>query len=215
MKHSGSEYQLLLVKSNAIRLLLIILFLISGLLLITGCSKNQDNIDLPIYDGIGGDFTLPSTLGKKLILSDYHGKVVLVNFGYTSCPDVCPMVLTRLARISNQLIEQFAVGSNELQTIFISVDPERDTLDKLTEYLAFFNPDFIGISGSLVETDGLAKQYAVFYEKQADKAMGYQMAHTDKIFLLDKKGRIRGLYDKTDPDEQLINDIHSLISAGI
>ena len=114
MKHSGSENQLLVVKSNAIKLLLINLFLISGLLLITGCSKNQDNIDLPIYDGIGGDFTLPSTLGKKLILSNYQGKVVLVNFGYTSCPDVCPMVLTRLARISNQLIEQYAVGSNEL-----------------------------------------------------------------------------------------------------
>jgi len=191
------------------------LVLIITLIMLSGCSKNQDDIELPIYDALGGDFTLPSTKGSELTLSDYHGRIVLLNFGYTSCPDICPMVLTRLARISNKLTQQYGIDSNRVQTIFVSVDPDRDNIERLSEYLTFFNPDFIGIRGSLSETNELAKSYAVFFEKQADESLGYQVAHTDKIFLLDKRGRLRGLYDKSEPDEKLINDIVSLVVAEI
>jgi len=191
------------------------LLLIVTLVMLTGCSKNQDDIDLPIYEALGGDFTLPSTEGGELTLSDYQGRVVLLNFGYTSCPDICPMVLTRLAKVTNKLTQQYGINSAQLQTIFVSVDPERDTIERLSEYLAFFNSDFIGIRASKAETSELAKSYAVFYERQEDVSMGYQVAHTDKIFLLDKKGRLRGLYDKAEPDEKLINDIVSLAAAEI
>lgn len=189
--------------------------LVFTLLFISGCSKNQDDIDLPVYDAVGGDFTLPSTLGAELNLSDYRGKVILLNFGYTSCPDICPMVLSRLAKLSARVEEQYGVSTEQLQTIFITVDPERDSLGQLKEYLAFFNKSFIGISGSTEQTAEITKKYAVFFEKQAEEGMGYQVAHTDKIFLLDKRGRLRALYGKTDTDEQLVNDIVSLISADI
>lgn len=184
-------------------------------LFISGCSKNQDDIDLPVYDAIGGDFTLPSTLGTELNLSDYRGKVILLNFGYTSCPDICPMVLSRIAKLSQIAEEQYGVSTEHLQTIFITVDPERDSLGKLKEYLTFFNKSFIGISGTTEQTVEITKKYAVFFEKQIEESMGYQVAHTDKIFLLDKRGRLRALYGKTDSDEQLINDIVSLVSADI
>ncbi len=194
------------------KLFIILLF---TFLVISGCSKNQDDIDLPIYDAIGGDFTLPSTLGAELNLSDYRGKVILLNFGYTSCPDICPMVLHRLAKLSVIVEEQYGVSTEHLQTIFITVDPERDSLGQLKEYLTFFNKSFIGISGSTEQTAELTKRYAVFFEKLAEEGMGYQVAHTDKIFLIDKRGRLRALYGKSDPDEQLINDIVSLVSADI
>jgi len=190
-------------------LLLIIFFSISS------CSKNQDDIELPIYDAVGGDFTLPGTLGSDITLSDYQGKLVLLNFGYTNCPDICPMVLGRLAKLTATLEERHGVTPKKLQTIFITVDPARDSLEQLTEYLAFFNSNFIGISASDEQTIEVTRKFAVFFEKQAEESMGYQVAHTDKIFLLDKRGRLRALYSKTDADEKIINDIVSLSAADI
>ncbi|MCP3674452.1 MAG: SCO family protein [Gammaproteobacteria bacterium] len=195
--------------------LILYIVLLFVFLTISGCSKNQDDIDLPVYDAIGGDFTLPSTLGAELNLFDYRGKVILLNFGYTSCPDICPMVLSRLAKLSVIAEEQYGVSAERLQTIFITVDPERDSLEQLKEYLTFFNKSFIGISGSTEQTAEIAKKYAVFFEKQKEDGMEYQVAHSDKIFLIDKRGRLRGLYGKSDPDEQLITDIVSLVSADI
>ena len=191
------------------------LLLLVTFVFVSGCSKNQDDIDLPIYDAIGDDFTLPSTLDAPLTLSDYKGKIVLLNFGYTNCPDVCPMVLTRLANISNRLESEFGISTNRLQTIFISVDPERDDIIRLKEYLGFFNPNFIGISASLEATHQVTKSYSVFFEKVQDENAGYQVAHNDKIFLLDKRGRLRALIGKTDPDQKLINDIASLAAAEL
>ncbi len=202
-------------KGLTMQSLMMQLVLIAVLVMLSGCTKNQDDIELPIYDAVGGDFTLPSTAGTELTLSDYQGRVVLLNFGYTSCPDICPMVLSRLAQVSNKLTHQYGIDSSRVQTIFVSVDPDRDSIDRLREYLVFFNPDFIGIRGSISQTNELTKSYAVFFEKQADPSMGYQVAHTDKIFLLDKRGRLRGLYNKAEPDTKLINDIVSLVAAEI
>jgi len=182
---------------------------------LSGCSKNQDDIDLPVFDALGGDFTLPSTLGSPLTLSDYKGRVVLINFGYSSCPDICPMVLGHLSKVSKQLKDAHSIDAKQLQVIFITVDPERDAIDKLVKYLAFFDGDFVGVRGTIEQTSELAKKYAVFFEKQAEENMNYQVAHTDKIFLLDKRGRLRGLYSSGDQKEKLIKDIVSLAEAEI
>lgn len=191
------------------------IFVLVMLLVIGGCTKNQDDIKLPVYDALGGNFTLPSTTEADVTLSDYQGKIVLLNFGYTHCPDICPMVLTRLANLSKKLELQFGIDSRKLQTIFITVDPERDSLLLLKEYLAFFNENFIGISGSNKQTTDVAKNYAVFFEKDAAENGDYQVVHSDKIFLLDKSGRLRALYSKSDTDEDIINAIVSLSAAKI
>lgn len=184
--------------------------------LITACEKTQDDIDLPVYEGsIGGDFSLPSSLNRTFELTELQGKVVLINFGFTHCPDICPMVLTRLAKITKELKENHGVTDSQLQTLFISVDPERDTAKHLKDYLVFFNPNFIGLTGTIEQIGKVAKQYAVYFEKQQLESEEYSVVHNSKIFLLDKRGRLRSLYSDTDADEKMIKDIVSLAKASI
>lgn len=182
---------------------------------LASCSKNQDQVDLPIYDSIGGDFTLPTSQGDSLSLHDLKGRVVFLNFGYTNCPDVCPVVLNRLAKLEKELASQQPDYQNSLQTLFISVDPERDTATYLKEYLAFFDQDFIGLSGSLEQIQEVTKRYAVYFEKQPEAEDGYQVIHNDKIFLLDKKGRIRALFSQSDPDEKVLQTTRALLDASL
>ena len=192
-----------------ILLLAVLMFAISG------CTENQNDIDLPVLDAIGGDFLLPSTLGRELSLSEYQGRVVLINFGYTHCPDICPMVLGRLAKLTKRLESERNMGKEHLQTLFITVDPERDTVPHLKEYLVFFNTGFIGLSGSAEQMLKVSKQYAAFTQKQPGKQDEYQVIHNDKIFLIDKRGRLRALYGKSDSDEKILNDIAALARAEV
>ena len=193
--------------------LLIVLLFVS---ILSACTKNQDDIDFPVYDAIGGEFTLPASVGRDVSLSDYQGKVVLLNFGFTHCPDVCPMVLTRLAKLTKALQEQHGIGADRVQTLFISVDPERDNIQHLKEFLAFFNANFIGLSGTIEQTGQVTKQYGAFYEKQAPESDGsYRVIHNDRIFMIDKRGRLRALYAQSDPDEKILSGIVSLSEAGI
>ena len=201
-------------KSSTGRLVVLLMTLV----LVSGCTKTQDDVDLPVYDAIGGDFSLPSTLGKTLTLSDYKGKVVLINFGYTYCPDICPMVLSRLGGLSKQLSTQHSIDDLQLQVIFITVDPERDTIERLKDYLSFFGKEIIGVAGTDAQTLNIASSYSVFFEKvleDGEESSSYQVAHSDKIFLLDKRGRLRALYGKADKDEKLISDIVDLAAAEI
>ncbi len=195
----------------------VISIIFSGIILITvsGCSQNQDDIKLPVYDTIGGEFTLPGTLGEDVSLSDFRGQVVLLNFGYTHCPDICPMILNHLSKLTDKLTSRFGIKPERLKVIFVTVDPDRDTLEQLKEYLAFYNGNILGIRGSSEQTKELIKQYAVFVDKLPAEEIGYQVAHTDQIFLLDKRGRLRGLYDKAESEDILINDIISLVSADL
>lgn len=194
--------------------ILLVLVLIASVL--SACAKNQDDVNLPVLDAIGGDFTLPASVGRDVSLSDFKGKVVLLNFGFTHCPDVCPMVLTRLAKLTKELQEQHGIGADKVQTLFISVDPERDNIQHLKEFLTFFNTDFIGLSGSLEQTGKVTKQYGAFYQKQALESDGsYRVIHNDRIFMIDKRGRLRALYAQSDADEKMLSDIVSLAEADI
>lgn len=193
--------------------------LILGVLLLNGCGNSQNQIELPVLDAIGGDFTLPSTRmldngqpGASLTLSTFQGQVVLINFGYSYCPDVCPTVLARMARLSKTLQAEHGLDAQKLKMVFMTVDPERDTLAHLKDYLAFFSPDLIGVRGSIEQTKKVTKQYAVYFEKQAADSEDYTVMHSDKIFLLDKMGRLRALYGHSDSDDSIINAILSVSS---
>lgn len=191
------------------------LIFLAIIILLTACTKNQDDIDLPVYEGsIGGDFVLPGTRGGNFELTGLRGKVVLLNFGYSHCPDVCPMVLSRLAKLSKGLQDQ-GIGSEELQVLFISIDPQRDSVAHLRDYLGFFDKNFIGLSGSVEQSEAVAGQYAVFFEKHEGDNGNYIFSHTDKIFLLDKRGRLRALYDKSIPDKKIVDDVALLSGASL
>jgi protein SCO1 len=134
----------------------------------------------------GGNFTLHSVHGS-VSLSDYKGKLVLLYFGFLSCPDVCP---TTLSVYSQAFKELDARTLEQVQFLFIDVDPERDTLDALQKYTAFFHSQFLPISGSLSEVEQVAKLYgATFRKVPLSSGMKYTIDHTASVFLIDGEGK--------------------------
>lgn len=138
----------------------------------------------------GGDFTLNSALGP-MSLGDLKGKVVLLFFGYTSCPDVCPM---SLARISACLQGMEPHEAEEVRGLFVTLDPARDTVDRVSEYAKFFHRNIVGLTGSVSEIDAVTSRYGVEYERlpAPDSPLGYTISHPTSIYLIDKEGTLVG-----------------------
>ena len=134
----------------------------------------------------GGDFTLYQG-DTPLKLSDFHGKLVVMYFGFASCPDVCPTTLSIIASALRQLTPE---ELESVQPVFISIDPERDKGEKLDAYAAYFHPDFIGITGTPDEVQNVINQYGGFFIKaESDSAMGYQVEHTSKTYIISRDGQ--------------------------
>jgi protein SCO1 len=131
------------------------------------------------------DFSLPRADGGTFQLSDYRGEVVVVYFGYTECPDVCPTTMYDLKRA----LETLNSDADEVEIVFVTIDPETDTPDRLTTYLNVFNPDFIGLYGS---TDELESVYTLFdVELYNENTPGSSLEHTSTAFVIDRAGRLR------------------------
>jgi len=168
------------------------------------CTSSTSQLHLPG----GGDFTLHDG-GHKISLSDFKGKLVLLFFGYTSCPDVCP---TSLALISAALKKLDDHQRSKVKVLFISVDPDRDTPVKLRDYTRYFHPDILGITGSRDEIDKVVKQYGAAYKKvNSDSAMGYLVDHSASIFVIDKKGRFVDMLPHGLPVESIFKVIHDRV----
>ena len=134
----------------------------------------------------GGDFTLFQG-DKPVKLSDFHGKLVVMYFGFASCPDVCPTTLTIIASALKQLTQE---ELENVQPVFISIDPERDQGEKLDAYATYFHPGFVGITGTPEEVQKVANQYGGFFVKvESDSAMGYLVEHTSKTYVISRDGR--------------------------
>ncbi len=140
------------------------------------------------YAAIGGDFSLRSAQGP-VALKDFRGKVAVIYFGYTACPDICPTSLGMMATAFRSLTRD---ELEQIQGIFISVDPERDTPEVMAKYAAFFHPKILGLSGTPQEIAEVAKKYAVYYKKARleGSAMGYGMDHSSAIYIVGKNGQI-------------------------
>lgn len=166
---------------------------------------------LPVVAGLGGDFSLPSTRGGELALSSLRGKVVLLNFGFTQCPDVCPMVLTRLGNALRTLESQ-GTDISRVQPLFITFDPARDSLDHLRDYVGFFHASLIGLRGDEAQTKTVAKQFKVIYLAQdTGSEGGYVFQHSDFIYVIDTLGRVRLLVGGKDPEEALVESVKALL----
>lgn len=134
----------------------------------------------------GGDFTLYQG-DNPVSLSDFRGQLVVMYFGFASCPDVCPTTLAIIASALGQLTPE---EMESVQPVFISIDPERDRGEKLDAYAAYFHPDFIGITGTPDEVQKVINQYGGFFIKaESDSAMGYLVEHTSKTYLISKDGQ--------------------------
>lgn len=149
----------------------------------------------------GGDFTLQGPRGP-VALADYRGRVVLIYFGYTYCPDVCP---TSLALIAQALSGLQASERQRVQALFISVDPQRDSAARLQEYAPFFHPALVGLSGTPREIAGVAAQYGASYQLQAPNAQGqYTVDHSSATYLIDPQGKLALTLPHAASPEQLI-----------
>jgi protein SCO1/2 len=163
---------------------------------------------LPINTKMGGDFVLSSTQGQPLNSNSLRGKVVLLTFGFATCPDVCPLVLARMGQAVRELDDE----AGKTQGVFISFDPARDTVDVLKPYVQHFYPSFIGATGTEADIANVAKQYGVVYLKEdTGSASGYGFTHSDYIYLIDQQGRVRKLYDTKAPVAEMTADMHLLL----
>jgi len=153
------------------------------------------------------DFTLMSADGP-VSLSDFRGKVVLLYFGYTFCPDVCPTTLFEVQRAMELLGED----ADQVQLIMVSVDPLRDTPERLKEYVQYFHPSFIGVTGSEEEIAQVATQYGIYYQKhEGTPATGYLVDHTATITVVDKEGYVKLIFPYGTPAEDMAADLKYLI----
>lgn len=163
---------------------------------------------LPVIETLGGDFSLPGTNGKTVSLRDFRGRLVLLNFGFTSCPDVCPTVLARM----RQLLLGLGDAAAEVQPLFVTIDPERDTLDVLKPYLDHFHPAFIGLSGSEDQTRTAADLFKVYYKREDDPQIGYGFTHSDRIYLLDRAGQVRATFATYTTDPEMLTAVRLLLA---
>ena len=179
---------------------------------IEGSEDARANLKKPeFYENFGGDFSLIGPEGKIVSLRNFRNKVVLIYFGYTFCPDVCPITLSNLKLIMLDLEEK----AEDVQVIFISIDPERDNYEKLKNYVPYFHPTFIGLTGSEPEIAAVAKKYQTIYIKQkVESEAGYLMAHTDVVILVDQNGKYRGRYKSKFDMGKLTKDINRLLEKG-
>ena len=156
------------------------------------------------------DFNLPDVDGRRRTLADFKGKVVVVFFGYTQCPDVCPTTLLELSEVKKAL----GADGARVQGIFVSVDPERDTPEVLKAYVANFGADFVALRGSAEETLATAKAFKVFYAKvKGATDTSYTIDHTAGSYIYDATGKVRLFTRYGSGAEALRSDLQQLLKS--
>ncbi len=185
------------------------------LILFSGCNKSEPPLPAHAvdiswrYEQAAADFRLTDATGKARSLSDFRGKVVVLFFGYTHCPEVCPTTLADLA----QMMRLLGPDAEKVQVLFVTLDPERDTPEVLAKYVPSFYPSFLGLYGDAPATAQAAKVFAVTYEKHAEKN-GYTLDHSDGTYLIGKNGKTVLLSPYDQHTELLVQDIQLLLGMA-
>ncbi|MGG1945068.1 SCO family protein [Trinickia sp. NRRL B-1857] len=165
--------------------------LVGAALVVAGCGKSApafQNLDLTGNKQFGTDFSMPDTDGKLRTIADYKGKAVVLFFGYTHCPDVCPTTMAELT----QAMQQLGPDAKRVQVLFVTVDPERDTPQVLSQYVHAFDPSFVGLRPNDAQLAKVAKDFRVYYAKVPGKTPdSYTMNHTAASYVFDPSGQLR------------------------
>lgn len=168
--------------------------------------KNTDVTGL----AYGKDFALTDHTGKPRTLADFKGKAVLIFFGYTQCPDVCPTTMAEMATVMKEL----GPLADKVQVLFVTVDPERDTQELLSKYVPAFDPRFLGLFGDKAATDKVTSEFKVFYQKVPGKTPGsYTMDHSAGSYVFDPQGRIRLFVRHGQGAAPIVHDLKMLLSS--
>lgn len=158
---------------------------------------------LPVLDSLGDEFALDSTRGDTVRLSDFRGKLVLLGFGYASCPDVCPTMLARMRDVRQAL----AGDGESVQPLFVTLDPDRDSVDRLAPYLRFFDDSLIGLTGNVGEVAEVAASFRVYWEAEGPS----DIAHSSHVYLLDRQGRVRSTFAPSVTVPEMIATVQRLL----
>lgn len=184
--------------------------LLAGALLLAGCSPGKPEFRSADVTGaaFARDFTLVDPQGRTRTLADWRGKAVVVFFGYTQCPDVCPTALGTLAEARKRL----GAEGEKVQGLFVTVDPERDTPELLRNYVPAFDPTFVGLRGDAAATEKAAKEFKVLYRKVPGATPDtYTMDHSAGMFVFDPQGRLRLFVSHGASAEALAHDLRELL----
>jgi protein SCO1 len=187
------------------------IFLIAFALLLAGCSPKPEfkNIDITGSTSFGKDFSLLDPDGKVRTLADFKGKAVVMFFGYTQCPDVCPTTLTEMQQVMTLLGPQ----SDKVQVLFVTVDPERDTAAILKQYVPSFDSRFLGLRpADEAALDKVTKDFKIYYKKVPGTSPGsYTIDHTAGSYAFDPEGRLRLYIKHAQGPETLAHDLKELL----
>ncbi|MCE5181271.1 MAG: SCO family protein [Betaproteobacteria bacterium] len=182
-------------------------------LMLSGCADKKSSPEPFVASDITGadfgrDFRLADHRGKTRTLADFRGKAVLLFFGYTNCPDVCLNSLSKLAEVQKSLGEDAA----RVQVIFVSLDPERDTPERLANFVTYFNKDFLALHGDDKAIAGTAREFRATYGKHdAGSAAGYQIDHSVGIYAFDPRGHLRLLIGYDVEATSIVHDMKLLL----
>lgn len=190
----------------------------AGLLILLGVGiaaalllPKNDSFRGTLYDPAlpAPEITLTQGNGSNFRLGEMRGKVVLLFFGYTSCPDVCPTTLSELRRVMDGL----GADAARVQVVFVTVDPQRDTPQKLQKYVSFFNPSFVGLSDSPDELEKVWQDYGVYREvtQIPNSATEYLVNHTARLYVIDLDGNLRLSFSYGTPVEDILHDLRILL----
>ena len=179
-----------------------------SLALLAGCDSGPKfkSTDITGAD-YGKALELTDHNGKPRKLEDFRGKVVIVFFGFTHCPDFCPTTLAELA----QAIKTLGPDAERVQVLFVSVDPERDTRDALAKYVPAFDPRFLGLYGDMEATRRVAKEFKIYFEKRKN-GDSYQVDHSAQSYVIDPQGRLRLFVRHDRISSDLPDDLKTLLS---
>lgn len=162
---------------------------------------------LPVLHTLGGEFALESTLGRRVALSEFRGSVVVLNFGFTGCPDVCPTALARMRDALNLA----GPGPRPVVPLFVSLDPLADTVERLTPYVRHFHPQLIGLTGNPQDVSAAAAPFKVYYRRDPESTPGsYSISHSSHLYLIDASGRVRATFGEGVPVDQVAEAIRRL-----
>lgn len=182
------------------------------LTVLAGCGSPEPKFQLTDVTGaeFGKTLELNDHTGKRRTLQDFRGKVSVIFFGFTHCPDVCPTTLNDLALVMKEL----GPDAQHVQVLFVTVDPERDTPAVLAQYVPAFHPSFLGLHGDAEATARAAKSFKVFYQKQPQPGGSYTMDHAAGTYILDRDGRLRLFAQYGAGPQALLHDIRVLLKSG-
>ena len=212
MPQSASTPALPSMRFPAVRTFGVLVALLSAALALSACGPATPKFKGSDVTGsaFGRDFALVDVDGKPRTLADYRGKAVVLFFGYTQCPDVCPTTLSTLA----EAMKLLGPDADRVQGVFVTVDPERDTAELLKQYVPAFDPRFVGLRGDAAQVEAVAKEFRIIFQKVPGRTPEtYTVDHSAGIFLFDPAGRLRVYEGHGQAPDVLAHDLRLLLAS--